>query len=40
MKRFKKLGYIEYRDGLTVNNSLATVILRNERVRTRPLKTG
>ena len=40
MKRFKKLGYIEYRDGLTVNNSLATVVLRNERVRTLPLKTG
>jgi CRP-like cAMP-binding protein len=40
MKRFERLGYIEYRDGLTVNNSLATVILRNEPVRTRPLKTG
>jgi CRP-like cAMP-binding protein len=40
LKRFKKLGYIEYNDGLKVNDSLVRVILQGERVRTRPLKTG
>jgi CRP-like cAMP-binding protein len=29
MKKFQRLGFIEYRDGLKVNNSLATVILRD-----------
>ena len=40
MKRFKKLGYIEYSGGLKVNDSLVRVILRDERVGTRPSKTG
>lgn len=40
MNKFKKLGYIEYRGGLKVNDSLVTVILRDERVGTRPSKTG
>ena len=40
LKRFKKLGYIEHNDGLKVNDSLVRVILRDERVRRRPLKTG
>jgi CRP/FNR family transcriptional regulator, cyclic AMP receptor protein len=40
MKEFKKLGYIEYSGGLKVNDSLVRVILRDERVRTRPSKTG
>ena len=40
MKRFKKLGYIDYSNGLKVNDSLVRVILRDEHVRTRPSKTG
>jgi CRP-like cAMP-binding protein len=40
MNRFKKLGYIEYSGGLKVNDSLVTVILRDERIGTRPSKTG
>jgi CRP-like cAMP-binding protein len=40
MNKFKKLGYIEYRGGLKVKNSLVKVILRDERVGTRPSKTG
>jgi CRP/FNR family transcriptional regulator, cyclic AMP receptor protein len=40
LKKFKKLGYIEYNDGLKVNDSLVRVLLRDERVRTRPSKTG
>jgi CRP-like cAMP-binding protein len=35
MNRFRKLGYIEYSGGLQVNDSLVTVILRDERVRRR-----
>lgn len=40
MNRFKQRGYIEYSGGLTVNDSLATVILGGEGVRVRPSKTG
>ena len=40
MNEFKKLGYIEYRGGLKVNDSLVRVILRNDRARTRTSKTG
>jgi CRP-like cAMP-binding protein len=40
MNKFKKLGYIEYSGGLKVNDSLTTVILRNEPLRGRPSKTG
>jgi CRP/FNR family transcriptional regulator, cyclic AMP receptor protein len=40
LKKFTKLGYIECNDGLKVNDSLARVILRDERVRTRKFKTG
>lgn len=40
MNKFKKLGYIEYSGGLKVNDSLLRVILRDERVGTRPSKTG
>lgn len=40
MVKFKRLGYIEYNGGLKVNDSLATVILRNERFQVRPSKTG
>ncbi len=40
MNKFKRLGYIEYHGGLKVNDSLATVILRNDRFRVRPSKTG
>jgi CRP-like cAMP-binding protein len=40
MNRFKKLGYIKDSGGLKVNDSLATVILRDGRVGTRPSKTG
>jgi CRP/FNR family cyclic AMP-dependent transcriptional regulator len=40
MNTFKRLGYIEYSGGLKVNDSLLTVILRDERVGTRPSKTG
>ena len=32
MNKFKKLGYIEYSDGLRVNDSLTTVVSRDERV--------
>jgi CRP-like cAMP-binding protein len=35
MKRFKKLGYVDYGNGLTVNDSLLNVVLRDER-RTSP----
>jgi CRP-like cAMP-binding protein len=40
MNRFRKLGYIEYRGGLKVNDSLVTVILANKRAGTRSSKTG
>jgi CRP/FNR family transcriptional regulator, cyclic AMP receptor protein len=40
MNKFKRLGYIEYSGGLKVNDSLVTVILRDERVGTRSSKTG
>ena len=40
MNKFKKLGYIEYSGGLRVKDSLMTVLLRDDRVRTRPSKTG
>ena len=40
LNKFKKLGYIEYRGGWKVNDSLVSVILRDERVGTRPSKTG
>ena len=40
LKKFTKLGYIEYNDGLKVNDALVRVILRDERVRTRKFKTG
>jgi CRP-like cAMP-binding protein len=40
MNRFKKLGYIEYSDGLKVNDSLVTVLLRDERARPRRSKAG
>jgi CRP/FNR family transcriptional regulator, cyclic AMP receptor protein len=40
MNTFKRLGYIEYSGGLKVNDSLVSVILRDERVGTRPSKTG
>jgi hypothetical protein len=40
LKKFTKLGYIEYNDGLKVNDSLVRVILRDERVRTKKFKTG
>jgi CRP-like cAMP-binding protein len=40
MIKFKRLGYIEYDGGLKVNDSLATVILRNEGYRVRPSKAG
>jgi CRP/FNR family transcriptional regulator, cyclic AMP receptor protein len=36
MRRFEKLGYIDYSNGLKVNDSLLNVILRDERARTRP----
>jgi CRP/FNR family cyclic AMP-dependent transcriptional regulator len=39
MNKFRKLGYIEYGgDGLTVNESLVTVMWRNEREAIRPSK--
>ena len=40
LKKFTKLGYIEYNDGLKVNESLDRVILRDKRVPTRKFKTG
>jgi CRP/FNR family transcriptional regulator, cyclic AMP receptor protein len=40
MNKFKKLGYIEYSGGLRVNDSLVTVILRDEGVGIRPSKAG
>ncbi len=40
MNKFRKLGYLEYSGGWKVNNSLVSVILRDERVGTRPSKTG
>jgi CRP/FNR family transcriptional regulator, cyclic AMP receptor protein len=40
MNKFKKLGYIEYRGGLKVNDSLVRVIVRDERVGIRPSKAG
>ena len=40
MNRFRKLGYIEYRGGLKVNDSLVTVILGDERGGRRLSKTG
>ena len=36
----EKLGYIEYSDGLKVNDSLVRVTLRDERDGRRPSKTG
>ena len=38
MGKFKRLGYIEYGGGLKVNDSLVTVILRDEGVGARPSK--
>jgi CRP/FNR family transcriptional regulator, cyclic AMP receptor protein len=38
MAKFKKLGYIDCRDGVNVNESLATVISCDERVAIRRLK--
>ena len=29
MNRFRKLGFIEYKDGLKIHNSLLTVVLRD-----------
>jgi len=29
MNKFKRLGFIEYKDGLKVHNSLLTVVLRD-----------
>jgi len=29
MKKFQRLGFIDYKDGLTVNNSLLTVVLHD-----------
>jgi len=40
LNRFKKLGYVDCSGGLKVNDSLVTVILRDERVDRRPSKTG
>jgi CRP-like cAMP-binding protein len=40
MPETRKLGYIEYRDGLKVNDSLVTVILRDARVVRRASQTG
>lgn len=40
MNKFKRLGYIEYDGGLKVNDSLATVVLRNDRFRAPPTMTG
>ncbi len=40
MNKFKKLGYIEYRGGLKVNDSLVKAILRDEGVGIRPSKAG
>jgi CRP/FNR family transcriptional regulator, cyclic AMP receptor protein len=40
MNKFKKLGYIEYSGGLKVNDSLVTVILRDEDVGIRPSTAG
>ena len=40
MNKFKKLGYIENSGGLKVNDSLVTVLLRDQRVGIRPSKTG
>jgi CRP-like cAMP-binding protein len=40
MNKFKKLGYIESSGGLKVNDSLVTVILRDEGVGFRPSKAG
>jgi CRP-like cAMP-binding protein len=40
MNKFKKLGYIENSGGLKVNDSLVTVLLRDQRVGVRPSKTG
>jgi len=36
MKRFRKLGYIDDSNGLTVNDSILRIVLRDDRVRTRP----
>jgi CRP-like cAMP-binding protein len=36
MQRFRKLGYIDHGNGLKVNDSLLSVVLRDERVRTSP----
>jgi CRP/FNR family cyclic AMP-dependent transcriptional regulator len=29
MNKFRKLGFIEYNDGLKINNSLLSVVLRD-----------
>jgi hypothetical protein len=31
MKKFQRLGFIDYKDGLKVNNSLLTVVLHDRR---------
>ena len=36
MNKFKRLGFIDYRGGLTINNSLASVLLRDERPAAQP----
>jgi CRP-like cAMP-binding protein len=40
LNRFKKRGYIEYSGGIKVNDSLTTVIWRDEPSRGRPSKAG
>jgi CRP/FNR family cyclic AMP-dependent transcriptional regulator len=40
MNKFKKLGFIEYDGNLTVNNSLSTVFLHDERAAPRVQKAG
>jgi CRP/FNR family transcriptional regulator, cyclic AMP receptor protein len=36
MNKFKRLGFIDYRGGLTINNSLSTVLLGDERPASHP----
>jgi CRP-like cAMP-binding protein len=40
MNKFKKCGFIEYNGGLKVNDSLVTVLLRDEPLGTGPRATG
>jgi CRP-like cAMP-binding protein len=40
MNKFRRLGFIDYHGGLTINSSLSSVLLGDERLRSRPSVVG